>query len=322
MKRPSGSKNGSLSVGTGLKLPSSGQMTKTIKFGENSYRARHVIVPAEQVESKTVAHYLNTRHQETLTMDAVRDIYPETLADGIKQEGVAYFNKELDRYELFDASRRRFCAIQAVKDLPLWVIDELPNAKDIAAYVELTQKVKLYSWREVGTRYLNYADEQTINANDFERIGKAFAVSAETARKKIKAAQLNSMLVQSFPDCQGIPTSFYAKLGKIERILAKSNVSVELFVSNELATFNTNATDVEDIQAELLAHYEEKIKGFETAKTNPVSKSEDLAEFADKDTYARMKISGRKMTLEFSRIPKEILSEIEEYVRQKLAEKP
>ena len=323
MKRLSNAKKGNLYIGTALSLSGNEPITKVMKFGKNSYKARHIVIPAKEVESKTVVHHLNLRHQETLTLEAVRDIYSEVLEEGIKQEGVAYFNAELDRYELFDASRRRFCAIKANTDLPLWVIYELPNPKDILAYVELTQKIKLFSWREIGTKYLKFANEQDIDSHNFELIGQEFGVSSETVRKKVNAAKLNKELVESFPDCQGIPTTYYIKLGKIERALTKLNISIEEFISIEKENFKTNATDVKDIQAELLAHYEAKIKEHSVVSSKPQCLVEDLFKFRDKDSYARRKVSsnGRKTVLEFSRIPKDVMSDIESYIRQKLSEK-
>ncbi|OEF75567.1 hypothetical protein OA5_05370 [Vibrio cyclitrophicus 1F111] len=320
MKRPN--KKGNLSIGSGLSLSNqNAPMIKTIKFGQTDYKARHVIIPAAELESKTIAHPLNTRHQESLTLEAVRDIYPEVLAEGIKQEGVAYFNKELERYELFDATRRRFCGIKAGRDLPLWVLDELPSAKDIAAYVELTQKVRFFSWREVGMKYLNYAEEQGISSDDLVQIGKEFGVSIVTIRKKLNAAKLNKALIESFPDCEGIPTTFYTRLGKIERTLAKTKLSVETFVENELASFNTKATDVSDIQAKLLEYYETKLELLVDDESKPQQKVEELAIYGNKNTYARLKTSadGRKKSFEFSRLPKELTEDIESYIRQKLS---
>ncbi|WP_070962853.1 ParB family protein [Vibrio sonorensis] len=318
MKRTVDIKKGSLSVGSGLTLSS---MTKAIMFGKNTYTARHVVVPASEVETTTVAHHLNLRDQESLTLDAVRDIYSEVLEEGVKQEGVAYFNKETGLYELFDASRRRFCAIHAETDLPLWVLDELPSAKDILAYVQLTQKVKLFSWREVGTKYLKFAKENAIDASDLERLAEEFGVSTETIRKKVNAALLNQQLIESFPDCQGIPTTYYMKLGRVERNLSKLGRSVGEFVTQEIAAFETNSSDVELIQADLLAHYETKINELLAVKPKSTPVTQDLAQFSEKNTYARLKVSadGRKTTLEFARMPKEVISDIEEYVRIRLA---
>lgn len=321
MKRVTPIKKNTLSVSSGLSLQGGG-MTKLIQFGKQSFKARHVVIPANEVEEKTTVHHLNTRHQDSLTLDAVRDIYDEVKSEGIKQEGVAYFNKQTGKYELFDASRRRYCAIHTGQSLPLWVIDELPATEDVVAYIDLTQKVKRFSWREVGMRYIKFAQENGIDVNDMERIGAEFAISKETVRKKVSAALLDGHLIEAFPDCQGVPSSFYPKLAKIERTLKAQKVEVRTFVENAKASFHTDATDVEDIQRQLLEHLEANIEAIvKTNKSESVTK--ELAEFDDRFKYARLKTSanGRKTTFEFSRLPKEIMDDIEAYVREKLAEK-
>lgn len=321
MQRTRNAKTGNLSISSGLSLGANKELTKTIKFGKRNYKARHVVIPANEVEHKTKAHHLNTRSQDSLTEDALKDIYLETLNDGIKQEGLAYYNKELDRYELLDGSRRRACAVRANVSLPLWVLDEQPSDMDIIDYIDLTQKVRLMSWREVGARYINYAEENKIDKNDFDRLAEAFNVSSVTIRKKINAAMLNEELINSFPDCQGIPTTFYAKLGKLERLLNKHARDVAEFVAEAKATFETDSTDIGDVQADLLKHYETKADILGEHKKPTATKS-DLTTFSDKNTYARMTVSadGRKTTLEFSRLPKDVLADIEEYVRQKVSE--
>lgn len=121
-----GSKSGNFSARSGLSLNSVKSLTKQYKFGDQYYTARHVIINAEDVKTKTALHSLNVRAQSSLTLEAVRDIYPEVVAEGIKQEGLAYLNPQTQVYELFDGSRRRFCAIEAKCDLPLWVLDFSP----------------------------------------------------------------------------------------------------------------------------------------------------------------------------------------------------
>lgn len=322
MKRTSGMKKGNFSSASGLSLGSQGAMTKTIKFGQTKYTARHVILEWTDVESKTVAHHLNTRSQESLDSEAVRDIYKSVLEEGVKQEGIAYYNKQLDRYEIIDASRRRLCAIAAKVSLPLWVLDNQPSSKDIRAYVDLTQTVKRFSWREVGLSYLNYAKEQGIDSTDFDALANEFGVSKETIRKKVNAARINEHIVKSFPDCEAIPTPFYSKLGKIEVTLNKLKIDIRDFVEDAMKGFDSESGDVADIQKVLLTHYESQLALLLNSKPKSKGREEALASFSDPKQYARIKTSadGRRTTLEFSRLPKSIMEEIELLVKQKLSE--
>ncbi|GMQ49683.1 ParB family protein [Vibrio sp. 10N] len=323
MKRTPPGKRGSFTAKSGLELSSNGPMTKTLTFGKVKYTARHKVLKWEEVVKKTVVHHLNLRNQESLDSDAVRDILEETRREGeIKQEGVAYYNKELDRYEIIDASRRRLCAIEEKVSLPLWVLDEQPDAKEIQAYIDLTQKVKRFSWREVGIGYLKHADEKGIDKSDLVALAKEFGVSKETMRKKVNAANIDKRLILSFPDSESVPTTTYAKLGKIEATLMKSKISVDDFVEDSKASFEHDDSDVEGIQKALLAHYEDRISKLSTAKPKRKTREESLAKFSNPKQYARIKTSsdGHKTTLEFSRLPKSVIDEIEELVKQKLTE--
>lgn len=314
-----GSKKGSLNVKSGLTLKA-GQIKKNIQFGDQVYTARHVVVKAEDVYKTTVSHVLNIRAQDSLTIDSVRDIFSEVLAEGIKQEGVAYFNQETKLYELFDGSRRRFCAIEAKKDLPLWVLDESPKPNEIKAYVELTQKVKMFSWREQGRSYMNFALEHGIEKDDFAAIGKELGVSKETIRKKIQAANISTKLIRSIPDCEGIPTRFYSVLARIERTLNKHNFNLDDYLKKSKESFNTDKEDIDFVQNAILENFQYVLEEMLAKPKKKDPRIENLAEFASRNKYARINVSpdGRKVKFEFGFLTKEELSDIESYVRERL----
>lgn len=315
-----GTKKGSLNAQSKLSLQAGQQIKKDIQFGSQVYTARHVVIKAENVEKTTIAHSLNVRNQDSLTLDSVRDILPEVSAEGVKQEGVAFLNPETKIYELFDGSRRRFCAIETNKDLPLWVLDKSPRPSEIKAYVELTQKVKKFSWREQGKSYIKFALEQGIDKDDFEAIGKALGVSKETIRKKIQAANINSILIDSIPDCEGIPTRFYGVLAKIEKALSKNNIDLDNYLKEVRESFNTHEEDIDLVQSAMLESFMVVLEKMLAKPKKKEARIENLAEFESKNKYARINVSpdGRKAKFEFSFLTKDELSDIENYVRNRL----
>ncbi|BBM67934.1 peptide transporter (plasmid) [Vibrio alfacsensis] len=315
-----GSKTGSINARSGLSLNNGKPLTKQYKFGDRYYTARHVIIKAEDVEENTISHSLNIRAQVSLTLDAVRDIYPEVVADGIKQEGLAYLNPQTQKYELIDGSRRRFCAIEAKCDLPLWVLDFSPTPYDIKAYVDLSQKVKKFSWREEGLSFIKFADEQGINPDDIDAIGAALGKSRETIRKKINAANLNADLIGSIPDSEGIPTKFYASLGKIEKTLAKNELAIMDFLQQANESFVTDNDDIADVQTDLLRHYESLLETLINKPKKNEARVEPLAQFSSKNKFARLNVSGdgRKAKFEFGYMSKSTIDEIENFVRELL----
>lgn len=312
-----GSKSGNFSARSGLSLNSVKSLTKQYKFGDQYYTARHVIINAEDVKTKTALHSLNVRAQSSLTLEAVRDIYPEVVAEGIKQEGLAYLNPQTQVYELFDGSRRRFCAIEAKCDLPLWVLDFSPTPSEIKAYVDLSQKVKKFSWREEGLSFIEFAHEQGISMDDIDAIGAALGKSRETIRKKINAAKLNSELISSIPDSEGVPTKFYASLSKIEKTLTKNKLAITDFVQQANESFETDNEDIADVQEGLLRHYESVIETLTEKPKKKESRIEPLAQFSSKNKFARLNVSGdgRKAKFEFGYMSKSTLDEIEKFVR-------
>ncbi|RJX68695.1 hypothetical protein DZ860_17015 [Vibrio sinensis] len=316
-----GSKRGNLNVRSGLSLHSGQQIKKNIQFGSSVFSARHVVIKAEDVKKSTVIHSLNVRAQDSLSLDSVRDIFPDVLAEGIKQEGVAFFNITTSQYELFDGSRRRFCAIEAQKDLPLWVLDKLPEPSDIKAYIDLTQKVKMFSWREQGRSYINFASDNNINKDDFDAIGKKLGVSKETVRKKIQAAKIAPNLIGSLPDCEGVPTKFYGSLAKIERTLRKNNIDLDEFLTKAKESFKSNEEDILQVQLAMLDNFVSVLENILSKPKRKQPRIENLAEFDSRNKYARMNVSpdGRKAKFEFSFLTKDELFDIEMFVRERLS---
>lgn len=295
-------------------------LTKQMPFGDVSIVAEYVVIKAEDVKEKTTAHALNRRAQEALSLEAVADILPSIQDEGIKQEGVAVFNNKTNKYELIDSSRRRFCAIEAKKDLPLWVLVTSPTPKQIADYVSQTQLVKFFSWREDGFWYLEQAKAAELAANDFSGIGKIVNKSGETVRKKIQAANVNEFLISIFPDREGIPTKFYSELAKVEKKLVKHSQSIPVFASECASSFATESTDVSNVQNELLQHLIIQADSL-GGKPKPKSgRKTELAEFADKDKFARISISanGNRAKIDLSRIGKADMDAIEAFIVNQL----
>ena len=323
MKTPRNSEKGDYlkpNTSSGLKkLKQAGGSTKTFPFADGvMVKATYVVIQSGDVESKTKSHTLNPRNQDALTLDAVRDIYPSILNDGISQEGIAIKDRETGRYLLLDSSRRRFCAIKANKDLPLWVLESLTTAQAISL-IKKTQDVKKWSWREEGRSFLMVANEHNISEDSYEEIGNIVDLSKETIRKKIQAAKIHADLIQIFPDSEGLPTKFYSKLAKIERVLINTNQVVSEFISGAMKTIKVlDTTDIEAKQVSILTHLEEclakpKLKGLHSRKEN-------LSTFDDVNKSAKIHVSpnGQNVKFEFKRMKKSVVADIEKYIKSRL----
>jgi ParB family chromosome partitioning protein len=304
-------------------LKVAGGATKKYEFNDTNeavfVNAVRVVVPAGEVESKTEKHPLNPRIKEALTLDSVQELYAEILENGVTTEGVAVKDKETGNYLLLDSSRRRFCAIKADKDLPLWVLESVTTAQALFL-INSSQSFKKWSWREVGLNYLRAAEVERISKEDTEAIAKLIGVSKETVRKKVQAALVHQELINAFPDSEGIPSTFYAKLSKIEKELSKRSVSVSDFIKNAMKGIKFKPdSDMNFKQVAILTLFETCIAKAPKKKNSPTT--DDLAKFTDKNKYARKKVSANgDVSFELRRMTGSVVADIEKYIKSRLSE--
>ncbi|PSW25694.1 chromosome partitioning protein ParB [Photobacterium phosphoreum] len=315
MQRPQDKRIG-FNQGNNLsKLQKNEGIKKTFSFASGrKVSATRIVVAANELKNKTVIHKLNPRRQDSLTLDSVRDILISIEQEGVHTEGVATKNVQ-GLYELLDSSRRRYSCLHAQKELPLWVIEESIDDADLIAFIQTTQSVKRLSYRELGADYETLMKEGAFTKID--ELAEYLSVGRETCRKRYVAASINQALISVFPDCEGIPNGYYAKLAKIEKQLSKENTSVTKFISSLKFNDAEEETSVEDKQKAILNLMEVKLK----KPTDKVTwNTTTLADFDDKNTYAKVLKSSdnRGLKIELSRLPSELYDDIIKYVSDKV----
>lgn len=315
MLRPQDKRTG-FNQGNNLsKLQKNEGVKKTFTFASGKkVSATRIVVAATELKNKTAIHKLNPRRQDSLTVDSVRDILISIEQEGVHTEGVATKNEQ-GVYELLDSSRRRFSCLHAQKELPLWVIEEDIDEADLIAFIQTTQSVKRLSYRELGADYERLMKEGGFTKID--EIAEYLSLGRETCRKRYVAASINQSLISVFPDCEGIPNGYYAKLAKIEKQLAKEKTSVTKFISSLKLNGAEEGTGVEDKQKAILDLMETKLK----KPTDKVTwKTTTLANFDDKNTYAKVLKSSdnRGLKIELSRLPSDLYDDIIKYVSDKV----
>ncbi|MGR5310833.1 chromosome partitioning protein ParB (plasmid) [Photobacterium damselae subsp. damselae] len=276
--------------------------------------ASRIVVPSHDIQEKTSIHELNPRCQASLSLDSVRDILPSIEAEGVYTEGVAI--KDSDGiYQLIDSSRRRYCCLTVCKDLPLWVIDGDVSRDDLLSFIDTTQSVKRLSYRELG---MNYQSIMVDNAlTKLEELADYLSIGRETCRKRLVAASIDQKLINVFPDCEGIPNTFYAKLAKIEKSLIKDSQDIDQFIESVISDFVADNLPVEDKQKLILKEMEEKLPN---KKTKNTWTTKVLADFEDKNTYAKVMYSNDKrgLKIELNRLPSNLYQDIVDYIENKI----
>ncbi len=307
----------------GLKPPS---QTRTYLSGQ--VQAKRLVIPALSITEQTDIHALNPRNQSALTSDAVRDILPSIIENGVHVEGVAIRCSETGKLLLLDASRRRFCCIEAKVDLPLWELQGEISDDQALAIINDSQEVKKWSYPEHANYLLTVAARKKLmpDSMKIDDLAKALSIGRESLRKRLEAAHLDTRLRNLFPDYEGIPNAFYARLAKVERTLTKAGKTVTDFIEyiKQEVDLNEKTLSVSEQQAKIMAALESKLLNFiGQRKTKREWKSEILVPFEDKKMFARVsKSPDRNITkFEFSRIESDKLKKIETYITAILNEK-
>lgn len=284
--------------------------------------AKRVVVKADEVETKTQAHYLNPRNQEALTLEAVADIYDSILVGGVDTEGVAV---EIDgKYLILDSSRRRFCCIKGRKDLPLWVIEGQPTVAQLLKIINNTQEVKKWSYYEHGKYLLSVAESAEIDVQvlKVEELAEKLGIGRETLRKRLEAVSIDDELRKVFVDYEGIPNTYYSDLSKIQKKLTKAEINIaEQICEFKVKSNKTQITGtVSERQKQMLFELKEFVDSLIKPEAKAKSKETKLGNFPQKHISARRKESadGKKTVYEFKRIPVAIQRQIDQFIEQVL----
>ncbi len=295
----------------------------TKSFLKGKLTAKRVVVPGQDVSTKTKVHPYNPRNKEGLTVEAVSDIYNSIKENGVSTEGIAVESPE-GIYLVLDSSRRRFCCIDTNTDLPLWVLNGEPDHQDILALINDSQEVKRWSYREHAQYLITVAKLNGIDAEavKIDELAKHLSIGRESLRKRLEALKIEHALLAVFPHYENIPNSYYQKLSKIQRSLIKagSNITDDMGKFKERVKGLKLPDDLLELHQAVYSELESFVKELTGEKKPKQWKVDQLAEYDSKFTSASRKVSpdGRKHVYEFSRIDREKVNLIDEFIRKTL----
>ncbi|MHB9958805.1 MULTISPECIES: ParB family protein [Vibrio harveyi group] len=286
-------------------------------------KAKREVVKGKDIELKTEIHYLNPRNQEALTLEAVSDIYSSIKENGVSTEGVAI---ERDgKYRILDASRRRFCCIESVQDLPLWVIEGDPTDAQLLRIINDSQEVKKWSYPEHGHYLLKIANIKGLDVKlmKIDELSNELGIGRESLRKRLESLDIDISLRTVFVDYEGIPNSYYSELAKLQRSLLKANFDV----ANEVEKFKAKLSGnlIEGSLSERQKKTLDMLKDFVNDLTKGSKHAAqwticELGHFDNKRAGVKRKVneSTRKTVYEFTRLPKDLQAEIDALIEAKL----
>ncbi|HHR6132287.1 TPA: ParB family protein [Providencia alcalifaciens] len=290
----------------------------TLKDGRK-VDAEHIIIAGNKISEQTAVHSLNPRNQEALDENSMGDILEQIKLRGVDTEGIAIRIGSI--YYLIEGSRRRYCCIKLSTDLPLWVLPNDISNEDIFSIINAAQSSRKLSYREVGIQYQKLMEDNNFTTN--EQLAQYIGLSTESIRKRIQAALIDVRLINLFPDCEGIPNTFYARLSKLQSNANKEGIDLAILCKE--VKNNHKDLVIENIQETQKNTLEELSTILEliTNKTKQASawKTSNIIEFNNKDQYARISYNGngRKVRFEFNRLNQTVIEEIEHLIKLKLS---
>lgn len=281
--------------------------TFTLKSGKQA-KFSQVIVLSGEIESRTfVDPSVNGRDQSMLSAESVSDI-SRTIK--LQQFFPAIGREVNGRIEILDGTRRRAaCIFNQVKFEILVTRDELDLA-DARQLAKDIQTAREHSLRELGKRFEVMYDKGMTK----EEIALAENISPAKVSRAFQAASVPDEMISVFPDINDISLSDYQLLLQIAGEANKKRISVEELMVRVRQRLNEQpVTD----KAKILSVFRAEGKGIKSPPFKAVQ-TEKLCTFSDKNQFARKKTNSSKrlVVYEFSRIPSELQSEIDEAIRR------
>lgn len=307
----------SLSQSNGLSKLKNGLTKRAFKLasGEVVY-GEHTITPYEKLDSDLSVHLLNPRIQKDLTEDSVKDL-SSVAQTGINENGITIYNPKTGKSEIIEGSRRYYCAHLYKTDFPHWKIisDKELSGNDINYLINSLSAKKRLSYRERGNDF-----PRIMKENNFKKVSELaefVKLNEETTRKLYNAASIDEKLIHIFPDCHGIPNTYYATLIKIEKTIKKHKGNLSEFIEEALSRVKLS-------QEATVNEYQNAIKNALTdlekerySKTVEEAILRDIVDFDDVNKTAKIKIDKKKRKAEFElrRFDSDLVQEIENLIK-------
>ncbi len=286
----------------------SGAQTMTqVLHGGRLVRFDRVVVPHNEIESRTRVSPLNPRVDTPLTINDVKDILSTLDAhenSALTQVAFGYYDH--DRViSAVDGRRRRFACLQCKNSKPdftIWVTEETLTIEDANILDEIMESALKKTAVEAGRFWLKLIDERGIDKTDKDEMtqfAETLGVSESTFKRNLRLAKVRPEVLELAYAPSHLGYSLLNKLLTIDEEL--DNVQLETLTSSReqfVATHagklsksspnNANKEVVDFLSKEML-----KIIGDD----KPTEKFEDVARPANR----RLKLQRRTKFVETSK---------------------
>lgn len=287
----------------------------TLKSGQPATFVRQVISHADLEEMTYVDALVNGRDQSMLTEESVKDI-SRTIT--LQQFFPAIGRLNNGRIEIMDGSRRRASCLYSGADLEVLVTSDeisISDARQLAADIQTAREHNL---RELGLRFA------VMNQNGMSKseIAKAEGISNAKVSRAFQAAAVPAEIIELFPVVSELTLPDYQLLLDVSEEAKAEGVRIEDIIARVQSNYNDASDNVresaDDVKAELLKYFRTVKRQLKTPPQIKQVVTEQLADFDDRNAYARRKINSanRKISYEFCRLPKDVADQIDQAIQQ------
>lgn len=296
--------------------------SKTYNLTNGEKTATRIVLSAGEIETKTEKHPLNPRNQRALNERSLAKTLASVREYGITEDCLGIWkDKDRNIIQIIKGSSRRWCAIKAGVDYPVWVLPaDCATNDDIRKLIANDELQRPHSYRERGEAIVEQLKERGLDFESMknEEIAAELGIGRETVRKCMQAYRVNNRLLELIPDYESVKQPVYGKLAKLERALDKDPSKSINHVANavKMATIGIEKLDTAEAQEKVIGEIEKAILGKGGADAGWTVT--ELATFDSSRKKARKHVSpdGRNVKFELNRQDPELIEAVENLIRE------
>lgn len=296
---------------------------KSFKLSSGEVKAQRIVIAPDQIEEKTKKHPINPRNDKAFNERSLAKTLQSIREKGIEDDCLGIWSdNERTTILIIKGSSRRWCAIKAGVEYPVWVLPASSATNDdIRQLIANDELQRPHSFRERGEAYIQQLKERGLEPDSMkiDDMAAELGVGRETMRKCIQAYKVNNRLLELIPDYEAVKQGVYSKLAKIEKAIDKdSRKTIASVVSSvTLALVGIDKLDTEEAQEKALAEIEKAVYGNDLDSESGWSVTE-LATFDSKLKKARKLVSadGRNVKFELNRQDPDLIKAVENLIKE------
>lgn len=306
-----------------LGLKFAGEITFTLRNGEEKEFEIVQIVGKENILSRTSVPKINGRLQDELSIESMSDIYPLIKENGQTFPAIGWVpDRETGIIDVLDGSRRRMCCYLSDQPYTIYVAKG-PLTYSQAQYISMVSRLtKSLSYHEEGVALIDLMERESIE--DVKSLAEKLGEPVTTLQHKVNAGRLPDELLSVFPNFNSMSGESFKLLHSFSIKVDKANLEYCQIIERAMSRLDEIQSDdglsFADRNRKILKALSDSLgeltKGGRASAPKPVP----LSQFKDKNKKATILSTKNKTDIVLKRIPKEKIQLIEEFLKDVLSD--